>query len=69
MRISKRAVKLAVIRNFLKRRLLNQFRDSMTSEKLDVLLIINKKIHSDKNEISDILMHEWKLCIKQLKKR
>jgi hypothetical protein len=32
------------------------------------LLTISNKIHSAKNEISDILMQEWKLCIQQLRK-
>tara|TARA_Y100000817_G_scaffold286895_1_gene255056 strand:+ start:445 stop:786 length:342 start_codon:yes stop_codon:yes gene_type:complete len=68
IRVSKKYVKLAVIRNFIKRRLVAAFRDSLCNQDIDVLLIISKKIRSAKNEISDILMQEWKLCINQLKK-
>ena len=68
IRIPKKYVKLAVVRNFIRRRLLNQFRESLPSNGIDVLLTISNKIHSAKNEISDILMQEWKLCIQQLRK-
>ena len=68
IRIPKKYIKLAVVRNFIRRRLLNQFRKSLPNHGIDVLLTISNKIHSAKNEISDILMQEWKLCIQQLKK-
>ena len=68
IRIPKKYVKLAVVRNFIRRRLLNQFRESLPNRGIDVLLTISNKIHSAKNEISDILMQEWKLCIQQLRK-
>ena len=44
------------------------FRESIPNQGIDVLLTISNKIHSAKNEISDILMQEWKLCIQQLRK-
>ena len=68
IRIPKKHIKLAVVRNFIRRRLLNMFRESIPNQGIDVLLTISNKIHSAKNEISDILMQEWKLCIQQLKK-
>ena len=68
IRIPKKHIKLAVVRNFIRRRLLNQFRESLPNHGIDVLLTISNKIHSAKNEISDILMQEWKLCIQQLRK-
>ena len=68
IRIPKKYIKLAVVRNFIRRRLLNQFRKSLPNHGIDVLLTISNKIHSAKNEISDILMQEWKLCIQQLRK-
>ena len=68
IRIPKKYIKLAVVRNFIRRRLLNQFRESLPNNGIDVLLTISNKIHSAKNEISDILMQEWKLCIQQLRK-
>ncbi len=68
IRIPKKHVKLAVVRNFIRRRLLKQFRETLPNHGIDVLLTISNKIHSAKNEISDILMQEWKLCIQQLRK-
>ena len=68
IRIPKKHIKLAVVRNFIRRRLLNMFRESIPNQGIDVLLTISNKIHSAKNEISDILMQEWKLCIQQLRK-
>ena len=68
IRIPKKHIKLAVVRNFIRRRLLNKFRESIPNQGIDVLLTISNKIHSAKNEICDILMQEWKLCIQQLRK-
>ncbi len=68
IRIPKKHIKLAVVRNFIRRRLLNQFRESIPNHGIDVLLTISNKIHSAKNEISDILMQEWKQSLKLLEK-
>jgi ribonuclease P protein component len=67
IQITKKAVKLAVIRNRIRRTIRESFRNY--SEELgsfDVLFLISSKICSEKNEISDILMQEWKLSIKSL---
>ena len=67
--ISKRAIKLAVIRNLIKRRIMEDFKiKSKSLYNVEVLVVISNKIYSEKNEISDILMQEWKQSIKLLSK-
>ena len=68
VKISKNAIQLAVVRNMVRRRLSSQFRITSIMKPLDVIIIISKKIYSEKNEISDILMHEWKQSLKLSKK-
>ena len=67
IQVTKKAVKLAVIRNRIRRMIRESFRDSSRElGSLDILLLISSKIYSEKYEISDILMQEWKLSIKSL---
>ena len=67
IQVTKKAVKLAVIRNRIRRMIRESFRDSLGElGSLDILLLISSKIYSEKYEISDILMQEWKLSIKSL---
>ena len=67
IQITKKAVRLAVIRNRIRRMIRESFRDSLGElGSLDILLLISSKIYSEKYEISDILMQEWKLSIKSL---
>ena len=68
LKISKNAIQLAVVRNMVRRRLSAEFRSTSIMKPLDVIIIISKKIYSEKNEISDILMHEWKQSLKLSKK-
>ena len=67
IQVTKKAVKLAVIRNRIRRMIRESFRDCLGElGSLDILLLISSKIYSEKYEISDILMQEWKLSIKSL---
>ena len=67
--ISKKAIKLAVIRNLIKRRIIEDFKVKFKNlEHVQVLVLISNKIYSEKNEISDILMQEWTQSIKSLLK-
>ena len=67
IQITKKAVKLAVIRNRIRRTIRESFRDCLGElGSFDILLLISSKIYSEKDEISDILMQEWKLSIKSL---
>ena len=67
IQITKKAVKLAVIRNRIRRTIRESFRDCLRElGPFDIFLLISSKIYSEKNEISDILMQEWKLSIKSL---
>jgi ribonuclease P protein component len=67
--ISKKAIKLAVIRNLIKRRILEDFKiKSKNLNNIQILIVISNKIYSEKNEISDILMQEWTQSIKSLLK-
>ena len=68
LKILKNAIQLAVVRNLVRRRLSAEFRNTSVMKPLDVIIIISKKIYSEKNEISDILMQEWKQSLKSLKK-
>ena len=61
IQITKKAVHLAVIRNQIRRKIKANF--SLICELLpkhDYLVVISSKITSDKHQISDILMQEWK---------
>ena len=56
-----------IIRNRIRRTIRESFRKQLTElDSYDMLLLITSKIYSDKHEISDILMQEWKLSIKLL---
>ena len=68
VKISKHAIQLAVVRNMVRRRLFAEFLSTSIMKPFDVIIIISKKIYSEKNEISDILMQEWKQSLKSLKK-
>ena len=68
IKISKNAIQLAVVRNMVRRRISAKFRESEDMPPIDIIVIISKKIYSEKNEISDILMQEWKQSLKSLKK-
>ena len=69
VKVPKKHVTLAVVRNLIKRRLVSSFRRLFLDANIDVIIIISNKIYSEKNEISDILMQEWIDCQKLLKKR
>jgi ribonuclease P protein component len=61
IQITKKAVHLAVIRNQIRRKIKANF--SLICDLLpkdDYLVVISSKITSDKHQISDILMQEWK---------
>ena len=67
IQISKKSIKLAVIRNRVRRRIRENFRVlHPTLEPYDLLFIISSKTSSAKHELSDILMQEWKSSIKLL---
>ena len=61
IQITKKAVNLAVIRNKIRRKIKEDFRSIyVTLPKHDFLMVISSKITSEKHQISDILMQEWK---------
>ena len=67
IQVTKKAIKLAVIRNRIRRMIRESFKDYLEElGSFDILLLISSKIYSEKYEISDILMQEWKLSIKSL---
>ena len=67
IQITKKAVRLAVTRNKLRRLIRESFRSRSTElGSYDILLLITLKISSEKQQISDILMQEWKLSINLL---
>ena len=67
--ISKKAIKLAVIRNLIKRRITENFKNiSKNLQNVQILMVISNKIYSEKKEISDILMQEWTQSTKSLLK-
>ena len=68
IKIFKNAIQLAVVRNMVRRRFFAKFRETADMKPIDIIVIISKKIYSEKNEISDILMQEWKESLKSLKK-
>lgn len=67
IRISKKAVPLAVYRNSLRRTLRETFRTFSTEPiNYGVLLTIASKIPAEKKDINDILLPEWISLLKQL---
>ena len=69
IQITKRAIRLAVTRNLVRRKIKEDFRANYAElAKRDCLLVISSKISSAKHEISDILMQEWKQSLKSLEK-
>ena len=69
IQITKKAVKLAVIRNNIRRVIREDFKKNLsTYPPFDILVLITNKIHSEKFKISDILMQEWKQSLKLLPK-
>ena len=67
--ITKKAVNLAVTRNKVRRKIKEDFRTKCLSlPRHDFLVIISSKINSEKHEISDILMQEWKKSTESLSK-
>tara|TARA_B100000900_G_scaffold349277_1_gene315374 strand:+ start:9652 stop:9876 length:225 start_codon:yes stop_codon:yes gene_type:complete len=67
IKISKKAVPLAVYRNRLRRLLRETFRSFETKHaKYAVLLIIASKIPAEKKAINDILLPEWISLLKLL---
>ena len=67
IQITKKAVKLAVTRNRIRRTIRESFRSLLPElPSYDILVLITSKISSEKHEISDILIQEWILSIKLL---
>ena len=67
IQITKKAIRLAVTRNLIRRKIKEHFRANSTMlDKQDYLLIISSKISSATHEISDILTQEWKQSLKSL---
>ena len=68
IRISKKALPLAVSRNSLKRKLRETFRAHLfINNPYAVLLSISSKIQAEKKDINDILLPEWKSLLDQLR--
>ena len=68
IRISKKAVPLAVSRNSLRRKLRESFRKhSFINNPYAILLSISVKIQAEKKDINDILLPEWKSLLDQLR--
>ena len=69
IQITKKASKLAVIRNNIRRTIREDFKKNLSAySPFDILILITNKIHSEKFKISDILMQEWKQSSKLLLK-
>jgi ribonuclease P protein component len=69
IQITKKACKLAVIRNKIRRTIREDFKKKLSIyPPFDILILITNKIHSEKFKISDILMQEWKQSSKLLLK-
>ena len=69
IQITKKAISLAVVRNQIRRKIKENFRSTHTTlPRHDFLIIISSKITSEKHQISDILMREWKKSTKSLLK-
>ena len=68
IRISKKALPLAVSRNSLRRKLRETFREHLfINNPYAVLLSISSKIQAEKKDINDILLPEWKSLLDQLR--
>jgi ribonuclease P protein component len=68
IRISKKALPLAVSRNSLRRKLRETFREhTFINNPYAVLLSISSKIQAEKKDINDILLPEWKSLLDQLR--
>ena len=69
IQITKKASKLAVIRNNIRRIIREDFKKNLSAyPSFDILVLITNKINSEKFKISDILMQEWKQSSKLLLK-
>jgi len=68
IKVTKKAVSLAVVRNLIRRRISANFLEQKFNFSNDVIIVISKKIFSEKKEISDILMQEWKQSVQYLRK-
>ena len=67
IKISKKAIPLAVSRNSLRRRLREIFRtNKFKSQPYAILLSISNKIQAEKKDINDILLREWTSLLNQL---
>tara|TARA_B100000902_G_scaffold382631_1_gene420526 strand:- start:411 stop:800 length:390 start_codon:yes stop_codon:yes gene_type:complete len=67
IRISKKAIPLAVYRNRLRRALRERFRSFVTKQSsYAVLLTVVSKIPAEKKVINDILLPEWTSLLKRL---
>ena len=67
IKISKKALPLAVSRNSLRRCLREKFRSiEFKSEHYAILLSISNKIQAEKKDINDILLREWTSLLNQL---
>ena len=67
IKISKKALPLAVSRNSLRRCLTEKFRSiEFKSEPYAILLLISNKIQAEKKDINDILLREWTSLLNQL---
>ena len=67
IKISKKAMPLAVSRNSLRRRLRENFRSNeFKSGTYAILLSISNKIQAEKKDINDILLREWTSLLNQL---
>ena len=68
IRISKKAIHLAVSRNSLRRMLRETFRQhSFIHNSYVILLSISCKIQAEKKDINDILLPEWKSLLDRLR--
>ena len=68
IKISKKAVPLAVSRNSLRRKLREMFRkEPFLNDSYAILLNISSKIPAEKKDINDILLPEWKSLLDQLR--
>ena len=67
IKIMKKAASLAVVRNLIRRRISAHFLEQNFNFSNDIIIVISKKILSEKKEISDILMQEWKQSVQYLR--
>ena len=67
IRISKKLIPLAVLRNSLRRKFREIFKSHFDKKQTyAVLLTITRKIQAEKKDINDILLPEWKSLLNQL---